>query len=260
MPDRQLSQRFDWLLGQLFDPATGQPYHYAWRIQNVSSTIGMLADRYEAYGNPADLDRAERLADWLISGSQTPDGAYMNGHTDYTSVIYPAKSLLELADAEYAAGRRSRGRCYEASARRAVDHLVLMDGNFNTEREILYKILFDLRHDIIELKNMVAALGGTNSINATATQNDRMSSGTLVPVSQAYPTLPTPQGHYEKDIFDTAEFVDEPAETPTKEIVQREAIIKALRKHGGKRKDAARELFISERTLYRKIIELGIDE
>ncbi len=134
------------------------------------------------------------------------------------------------------------------------------NGNFNTEREILYKILFDLRHDIIELKNMVAALGGTNSINATATQNDRMSSGTLVPVSQAYPTLPTPQGHYEKDIFDTAEFVDEPAETPTKESVQREAIIKALRKHGGKRKDAARELFISERTLYRKIKELGIDE
>ena len=139
VPDRQLSQRFDWLLGQLFDSATGQPYHYAWRIQNVSSTIGMLADRYEAYGNPADLDRAERLADWLISGSQTPDGAYMNGHTDYTSVIYPAKSLLELADAEYAAGRRSRGRCYEASARRAVDHLVLMDGNFNTEGEITYE-------------------------------------------------------------------------------------------------------------------------
>jgi DNA-binding NtrC family response regulator len=46
----------------------------------------------------------------------------------------------------------------------------------------------------------------------------------------------------------------------TKERAQREAIIKALRKNNGKRKDAARELFMSERTLYRKIKELEIDE
>ena len=42
--------------------------------------------------------------------------------------------------------------------------------------------------------------------------------------------------------------------------VQRESIIKALRRHNGRRKDAAAELFMSERTLYRKIKELGIDE
>ncbi len=135
-------------------------------------------------------------------------------------------------------------------------------GNFNTEREILYKILFDLRHDIIELKNMVAALGGKTNIPTTGNSTEMISSGALVPVSSTYPTLPTPHGHYEKDIFDTAEIVEdsETSEAPTKESVQREAIIKALRKHGGKRKDAARELFISERTLYRKIKELGIDE
>ena len=46
----------------------------------------------------------------------------------------------------------------------------------------------------------------------------------------------------------------------TKEEAQREAIIKALRRHNGRRKEAAKDLFISERTLYRKIKELGINE
>ena len=46
----------------------------------------------------------------------------------------------------------------------------------------------------------------------------------------------------------------------TKEDVQREQIIQALQKHGYRRKDAARELFISERTLYRRMKALGIDD
>ena len=53
---------------------------------------------------------------------------------------------------------------------------------------------------------------------------------------------------------------DEPARPLSKEDVQREAILKALKRNGGKRKDAAKELFMSERTLYRKIKDLGIDE
>lgn len=59
---------------------------------------------------------------------------------------------------------------------------------------------------------------------------------------------------------DTEEVIDEPQEGMTKEQAQKEAIIRALKRHNGKRKDAARELFISERTLYRKIKELGIDK
>ena len=60
---------------------------------------------------------------------------------------------------------------------------------------------------------------------------------------------------------DTEEVIDEPPhEEMTKEKAQREAIVRALHHHGGKRRDAARELFISERTLYRKMKELGIDD
>lgn len=45
----------------------------------------------------------------------------------------------------------------------------------------------------------------------------------------------------------------------TKEQARREEIIRALKKHGGRRKDAAKELFISERTLYRRMKDLGIE-
>lgn len=106
--DSVLNSRFDLIIDKVFDRSTGRPYKYEYRIQNVSSTIGMLADRYMAYGNEADLDLGERLAAYLMS-CQRADGAYMNGNTDYTSVIYPAKSLLEFADAERAARRKTSG-------------------------------------------------------------------------------------------------------------------------------------------------------
>ncbi len=137
--DSILNNRFNHIIGDLFDKATGKPFKYEWRIQNASSTVGMLADRYEAYRDIRDLETAEKIADWFISYSQKNDGAFMNGHTDYSSVIYPAKSLLELADAEYAAGRKSKARRYEKCARRAIDRLVAMDGDFNTEGEITYE-------------------------------------------------------------------------------------------------------------------------
>lgn len=136
--DSVLNRRFDLILDKIFDRNTGSPYKYHWRIQNVSSTIGMLADRYLAYGNPADLDLGERMVGYLM-GYQQADGAYQNGHTDYTSVIYPAKSLLEFADAERIAGRKKQAARIEASARRAIDHLVTADGDLETEGQITYE-------------------------------------------------------------------------------------------------------------------------
>lgn len=136
--DSVLDVRFDMIIDKVFDRKTGEPYKYRSRIQNVSSTIGMLADRYMAYGRKADLDLGERMAAYLMS-CQRDDGAYMNGHTDYTSVIYPAKSLLEFADAERAAGRKKQAARYEASARRAIDRLVSVDGNLETEGQMTYE-------------------------------------------------------------------------------------------------------------------------
>ena len=95
------------------------------------------------------------------------------------------------------------------------------------ERELLYKVLFDI--------------------------------AALLPRSN-YPVT-SPVRPAEEIFTDTEEVIDEPPhEEMTKEKAQREAIVRALRHHGGKRRDAARELFISERTLYRKMKELGIDD
>lgn len=136
--DRLLNRRFDMVLDTLFDSG-GNQKKYDWRIQNVSSTIGMLADRYEAYGNKVDLMRARILADRFISSFQQEDGAYKTGGITYTSVIYPAKSILELADAEWKAGFKADARRHELSAKRAIDQLVESQGNFNTEGEITYE-------------------------------------------------------------------------------------------------------------------------
>ncbi|MBO7198749.1 MAG: sigma-54-dependent Fis family transcriptional regulator [Alistipes sp.] len=126
-------------------------------------------------------------------------------------------------------------------------------GSMNTERELLYKILFDMRSDINELKRMMteAMRGNMTQPTAEPRHEDIMR---LLPA----PKVPEPI-NYEYD-----EMVEE-LNTPnihelTKEDVQREQIVNALQKHGYRRKDAARELFISERTLYRRMKALGIDD
>ena len=59
---------------------------------------------------------------------------------------------------------------------------------------------------------------------------------------------------------ESEEVTDEPPREMTKADMQREQIIRALRRNNGRRREAAAELFMSERTLYRKIKELGIEE
>ena len=44
-----------------------EPKYHASRIQNTSGTIGLLVDKYQAYGDIADLQKASRLADWLMN-------------------------------------------------------------------------------------------------------------------------------------------------------------------------------------------------
>jgi DNA-binding NtrC family response regulator len=127
--------------------------------------------------------------------------------------------------------------------------------SMNTERELLYKILFDMRSDINELKRMMTeAMRG--NVSQPTPQHHSEDIATLLPALPA---------HTNNDInYDYDEMVEEVSDTPmqelTKEDVQRDQIMQALRKHGYRRKEAARELFISERTLYRRMKALGIDD
>lgn len=124
-----------------------------------------------------------------------------------------------------------------------------------SERELLYKILFDMRADIHELKQMLSEV-------MEQTQSTDIA-GYLPPTTNNIYTPTVTAGPESRETLDAeSEDITEGFTSGelTKEQAQRDQIIRALRKHNGKRKDAAKELFISERTLYRKIKELGIDE
>ena len=124
-------------------------------------------------------------------------------------------------------------------------------GDSASERELLYKILFDMRGDINDLKRMVSELlrGG-----AAASEAKQEVAGYLPTTAGS-----TSRGR-NREYAVNAEVVEEPHEALTKADVQREQIIRALRRNNGRRREAAAELFMSERTLYRKIKELGIEE
>lgn len=128
-------------------------------------------------------------------------------------------------------------------------------GNFDdmaTERELLYKILFDMRNDINDLKRMMteAMSGREHTTPPTTTHSDVIG---LLPERTH-----TEQRHY--DYADIEVVDDVPAREMTKEDMQREQIVQALQRNNYSRKEAARELFISERTLYRRMKALGIDD
>ena len=127
--------------------------------------------------------------------------------------------------------------------------------SMNTERELLYKILFDMRSDINDLKRMMMeAMRGNVAQPAPAERHDDI----MLP---ALPAHPTSDISYDYDVVEEEmEDEDEPIQELTKADVQREQIAQALRRNNFNRKAAARELFISERTLYRRMKALGIDD
>ena len=137
-----------------------------------------------------------------------------------------------------------------------------------SERDLLYRVLFDMKKDIAELRAQV-----NNMSNGRPVETNYMQA---TPVTQIGDTVVTRVNQNEPEEMEQefAEFV--PAEethygaastgssatmpeTLSLEHHEKEMIIKALEAHRGKRKDAAKALGISERTLYRKINEYGID-
>ncbi len=128
---------------------------------------------------------------------------------------------------------------------------------FNSEREILYQILFDMRKDVTELRSLVSELmkNGTTRVSNTNIVNDVYDNNSSI-IEQVETNKDTHIIIDNQKIEDTEVFVEENLSLIEKE---KELIKKALTKHNGKRKYAAQELGISERTLYRKIKEYEIN-
>ena len=108
------------------------------RLQNISAMLSLLADFYELTNNIEYLEKANDLAECLID-MQLDDGSYRNKGTHYTCVIYPAKSMIELALAEKGAGLTYRYDIHFKSAYRAIKNLEELLDNIGTEGQMTFE-------------------------------------------------------------------------------------------------------------------------
>jgi DNA-binding NtrC family response regulator len=126
-------------------------------------------------------------------------------------------------------------------------------GGFMQEREILYKLLFDMKSDLNDLKNLVFELIRRNDLNVPDFKGLEPPRHVFEPVATA-PPPPAKPILLDQDETDFHRMeVDEVEDSLSLEDMEKDLIEKALKKHSGRRKDAAQDLGISERTLYRKI-------
>jgi transcriptional regulator with PAS, ATPase and Fis domain len=129
------------------------------------------------------------------------------------------------------------------------------NADFATERDIMYKILFDMRNDINDLKKLTSELIDKGSIEEISEQNHQSIEKIYGGPSNSdsnIEVLNIPQRISQEEEYDYAETIDED-ETLSLQEKEVEMIKKALEKNHNKRKLAAKDLGISERTLYRKI-------
>ena len=133
---------------------------------------------------------------------------------------------------------------------------------FNSEREILYQVLFDMKKDVNDLKKLVHDIMSGNmqmpvNEDPTAYTHPLHTMQSPMPTSIQTPihsTISTPMQPPIQEAEDVSE-----EETVSLADMEKQLIRKVLEKHKGRRKSAAAELDISERTLYRKIKELNLE-
>ncbi len=132
---------------------------------------------------------------------------------------------------------------------------------FSSERDILYKLFFDMKRDVTELKKLFVEVMQNPSLahqdpgfmkEVKELQTHDLPSPVLVSsnVPNPQPVVVHHDIHHHEEVEESLNIMDK----------EKELIIKALKKHRGKRKDAALDLGISERTLYRKLKEYDIDQ
>ena len=128
-----------------------------------------------------------------------------------------------------------------------------------SERDLLYKVLFDMKNDIIELRKTVKELSEQRN-NGTIQHLPEPANITPINATVISPMEEEEDAFvYVQDNEEEEKPIARESETLSLVQTEKELICKALERHKGKRKDAAKELGISERTLYRKINEYQIN-
>jgi DNA-binding NtrC family response regulator len=139
--------------------------------------------------------------------------------------------------------------------------------SFANEREILYQVLFDMKKDITDLKKVVKNMLDNSENTSPKIFDDPVASTSVIPKDNTTVTIPVKYNQdtirlddrpssKDEEIQEAAEFEES---SLSLDEVEKDLIVKALEKNNGKRKQAAVDLGISERTLYRKIKEYNLD-
>lgn len=131
---------------------------------------------------------------------------------------------------------------------------------FANEREILYKLFFDVKKDVTELKRMFFDVMQNPSL---ANNNHFMSGKMITDFRDEVPTASLPSVQpvvLNNNNINNIDGHQEVEESLSIMDAEKDLIVKALKKHRGKRRDASNDLGISERTLYRKLKEYNINE
>ena len=136
--------------------------------------------------------------------------------------------------------------------------------DFSSEREILYKVLFDMKSDLNDLKQLTLELMNSSNTDQVRTENEgliqKIYGNEQDQTERLLPSANEPKPYTPKT-EDKFEYAEEIEEEETLSLIEKELelIKKALERNHGKRKAAANELGISERTLYRKIKQFDLD-
>ena len=136
--------------------------------------------------------------------------------------------------------------------------------DFSSEREILYKVLFDMKSDLNDLKQLTLELMNSSNTDQVRTENEgliqKIYGNEQDQTERLLPSANEPKSYTPKT-EDKFEYAEEIEEEETLSLIEKELelIKKALERNHGKRKAAANELGISERTLYRKIKQFDLD-
>jgi DNA-binding NtrC family response regulator len=213
-----------------------------------------FAERYKAAPVQLDDDAKNLLVNYPWPGNVRE----LKNIAEQVSVLSPDK---------YITGQDFRKFIPEHSNNRLpvlAAHASSSNGDFSNERDLLYKLFFDMKKDVTELKKMfvdilknpanasaAAAYAQEALIHEYPAMNELQNSS-----APAFPQVSHPMIIKHDDIY-AHEEVEESLNIMDKE---KELIVKALKKHKGKRKDASTDLGISERTLYRKLKEYNIDD
>ncbi len=216
------------------------------------------ADFAERYKTPSvQLD--DEAKDMLIRYSWPGNVRELKNIAEQISVLSEDKLVTAMQLKQFLPEHNTNRMPVLAGSNGSVSH-----AEFANEREILYKLFFDMKKDVTELKKMfvdilhnpqrasaMAAYAQESLLNDYQPAEREKSLPTTALVQPTQPVLLN-----NNDIYDH-EDVEESLNIMDKE---KELIVKALKKHRGKRKDAASDLGISERTLYRKLKEYDINE